>query len=75
MIGIKMDYHIEDNEFNFRTVTSLDGVKTTTSIDTFEIKCLPNAEVWEQLSVQMLKDWIKRRKKCSGIADTSDIEA
>ena len=40
-----------------------EGVKVETHIDTFEIRCEPYSEIWEQQVMKMLKDWIRMRRK------------
>lgn len=58
------DYmYIEQTERAYVKVVNLDGVKTTINENRFEICVQTNTEIWEQLAVQHLRDWIKWRKK------------
>ena len=58
------DYmYIEQTERAYVKVVNLDGVKTTISANRFEICVQTNTEIWEQLAVQHLRDWIKWRKE------------
>lgn len=44
-------------------VVHLDGVRITAFDNVFEITAKPGSDIWEQYAVQMLKDWIRWRKK------------
>ena len=39
-----------------------EGVRTTVCENRFEIVAQPGVDVWEQQSVQMLREWIRSRK-------------
>ena len=44
-------------------VVFVDGVRTTVADNRFEIVADPHSDIWEQQAVQMLREWIRHRKK------------
>jgi hypothetical protein len=58
---------------SYKRVVNLDGVRTTICENRFEILVSPNSEVWEQVSVQLLKDWIKWRKDQAELREPRDL--
>ena len=55
-------YYQKDKDKYSRTL-HLDGVRLTVTNNTFEISVHDNTEIWEQLAVQNLREWIKWRKE------------
>ena len=57
------DYlHYQKTEETYSRTLHLDGVRITVSNNTFEISVHDNTEIWEQLAIQQLREWIKWRK-------------
>ena len=54
-------YYQKDKE-NYSRVLHLDGVRIAVSNNSFEISVHDNTEIWEQLAIQNLREWIKWRK-------------
>jgi hypothetical protein len=54
--------YIEKSDSTYKRIIHLDGVTTTISNNKFEISVRERNEVWEQLAVQQLREWIKWRK-------------
>jgi hypothetical protein len=48
---------------NYRRTVQIDGVKTTVCFNRFEILCEPSGEVREKAVMQLLKEWLKQRRK------------
>ena len=68
------DYmYIEQTERAYVKVVNLDGVKTTISSNRFEISVQANTEIWEQLAVQHLRDWIRWRKEQEELRESRDM--
>jgi hypothetical protein len=58
------DYmYYERTEGKYSRTLHLDGVRLTVTNNTFEISVHDNTEIWEQLAVQNLREWIKWRKE------------
>jgi len=58
------DYmYYEKTEGRYSRTLHLDGVRLTVSNNVFEISVHDNTEIWEQLAVQNLREWIKWRKE------------
>lgn len=47
---------------NYERVTNIAGVKTTVCKNRFEIACHDRAEINEQIALNELKVWLKRRE-------------
>ena len=68
------DYmYIEQTEIAYVKVVNLDGVKTTISSNRFEISVQANTEIWEQLAVQPLRDWIRWRKEQEELRESRSV--
>ena len=68
------DYmYIEQTEIAYVKVVNLDGVKTTISSNRFEISVQANTEIWEQLAVQHLRDWIRWRKEQEELRESRSV--
>jgi hypothetical protein len=68
------DYmYIEQTELAYVKVVNLDGVKTTISSNRFEISVQANTEIWEQLAVQHLRDWIRWRKEQEELRESRSV--
>ena len=58
------DYmYYEKTEAKYSRTLHLDGVRLTVSNNAFEISVHDNTEIWEQLAVQNLREWIRWRKE------------
>jgi len=68
------DYmYAEHTETSYTRVTHLDGVRTTVCENRFEIKVNERTEIWEQLAVQQLRDWIKWRKTQETVRESGSV--
>lgn len=47
----------------YKKVVHSDGVRTTIEDHRFEIHVDPHSDIWEQQAVQLLREWIRNRKK------------
>jgi len=54
--------YVDQTEQSYQRIINLDGVRTTVCENRFEIVTMLNAEVQEQVAMQMLKDWLKWRR-------------
>ena len=58
------DYlYYEKTEVKYSRTLHLDGVRIAVSNNTFEISVHDTTEIWEQLAVQNLREWIRWRKE------------
>ena len=55
-------YYQKDKD-NYSRTLHLGGVRIVVSNNTFEISVHDNTEIWEQLAVQNLREWIRWRKE------------
>ena len=65
-------YYKKDHETYERTL-HLDGVRCTVRNNSFEISVQPNTEIWEQLAVQQLREWIKWRKEQAELRESRSV--
>jgi hypothetical protein len=57
-----MRIEMDDKEEDYKRVVHHDGVRTTMCRNRFEVVAVPGGEIWEQQTVQMLRDWVRWRK-------------
>jgi len=55
-------YYQKDKD-NYSRTLHLDGVRIVVSNNAFEISVHDTTEIWEQLAVQNLREWIRWRKE------------
>jgi len=55
-------YYQKDKD-NYSRTLHLDGVRIIVTNNLFEISVRDNTEIWEQLAVQNLREWIRWRKE------------
>ena len=68
------DYmYVEQTEYSYQRIVNMDGVRTTVCENRFEIVTMPNAEVHEQVAMQMLKDWFRWRKVQAELREPSSL--
>ena len=65
-------YYKKDHETYGRTLY-LDGVRYTVRNNSFEISVQTNTEIWEQLAVQQLREWIKWRKEQAELRESRSV--
>jgi hypothetical protein len=65
-------YYKKDYETYERTL-HLDGVRCTVRNNSFEISVQDNTEIWEQLAVQQLREWIKWRKEQAELRESRSV--
>ena len=51
-----------DDAEDYHKVVYHDGVRVTLGRNRFEVAVVPGNDVWEQQTVQFLRDWIRWRK-------------
>ena len=68
------DYmYYEKKEDNYTKVLHLDGVRFAVSNNKFEITVHDNTEIWEQLAIQNLREWIKWRKEQAELREPRSV--
>lgn len=68
------DYmYFENNLSTYKRVMHLDGVRTTVCENRFEISVQEHTEIWEQLAVQQLREWIKWRKEQEELKESRSV--
>ena len=60
---MKDDFQYYQGTPDCRRITQQNGVRTTTSLNRFEMVVDPGTEVWEQLAAQAIKEWVRWRKE------------
>ena len=55
--------YVEVEGAMYQRTVFVDGVRTTVGDNRFEIVADPHSDIWEQQAVQMLREWIRHRKK------------
>jgi len=58
---------------SYKRVTHLDGVRTTMCENRFEISVQDRTEIWEQLAVQQLREWIRWRKEQETVRESGSV--
>ena len=67
------DYIYMSASENYERITNIAGVKTTVCKNRFEIACHDKAEINEQIALNDLRVWIKRRE--AEMRDAGDLPA
>jgi len=68
------DYlYYEQTNGAYKRVMHLDGVRTTVCENRFEISVQDRTEIWEQLAVQQLREWIKWRKEQEELRESRSL--
>jgi uncharacterized protein (DUF488 family) len=65
--------YVEQTEHSYQRIINLDGVRTTVCENRFEVVTMPNAEVQEQVAMQMLKDWLRWRRQQAELREPSSM--
>jgi hypothetical protein len=65
-------YYKKDCESYERTL-HIDGVRCTVRNNSFEIIVHDNTEIWEQLAVQQLREWVKWRKDQAQLRESRSV--
>jgi len=65
--------YVEESQQTYKRVVHLDGVRTTVCENRFEITVQPHCEIWEQLAVQQLREWIRWRKAQEELQNTRSV--
>ena len=63
----------EKADQGYHRVLYLDGVRIIINNNGFEINVHDNTEIWEQLAVQHLREWIKWRKAQAELRESRDL--
>lgn len=63
----------EPLDLSLRRVTCVDGVRTTTSANHFEIAVDAKTEIWEQAVVQKLREWCRWRKAQEQLQESGNV--
>jgi hypothetical protein len=68
------DYmYYKKDEMSFERTIHLDGVKCCIRNNSFEILVHDNTDIWEQLAVQQLREWIRWRKEQAELRESRDM--
>ena len=68
------DYlYYEKTEIKYRRTLHLDGVRIAVSNNSFEISVHDTTEIWEQLAVKQLREWIKWRKEQAELRESRSV--
>ena len=73
MMGNEDYMYYKKDDTTYERTLHLDGVRCTVRNNSFEISVQANTEIWEQLAVQQLREWIKWRKEQAELQESRSV--
>lgn len=70
---MKDDFEYYQGSPDCRRVVQHNGVRTTQSLNRFEVIVDNGTDVWEQTVIQSLREWVKWRRTQEGMREPGDL--